>query len=300
MTELDVLRQDDWLNEVIQQAKNIIAEFLKETFVRYRRLGQLILESGYKKGQWQNEDKQGFLNALGIEQKTFSNMVRLGEMNEQEFSANSTKFSSVYAWVHQKSLAKTEKRQREIIVIQEAIKHLEAPQQKYDVIVIDPPWPYGSEYDPESRRVASPYPEMSIEEITSIPVPCAENSILWLWTTNAFMKDAFHILDSWGFEPKTILTWAKDRIGIGYYLRGQTEHCILATKGNPNYNTENAQKYSTLLHAKNEGHSQKPQEFYDLVDAICLGWKLDYYGRKKREGWHVFGTLEGDADNGIS
>jgi hypothetical protein len=34
-------------------------------------------------------------------------------------------------------------------------------------------------------------------------------------------------------ETPTILTWTKDRIGNGHWLRGQTEHCILAVRGNP-------------------------------------------------------------------
>jgi hypothetical protein len=34
--------------------------------------------------------------------------------------------------------------------------------------------------------------------------------------------DAFKVLEAWGCEHKTILTWVKDRIGTGDWLRGQT------------------------------------------------------------------------------
>jgi hypothetical protein len=37
------------------------------------------------------------------------------------------------------------------------------------------------------------------------------------------MREAFELLDAWGFEPKTILTWAKDKMGMGDWLRGKTE-----------------------------------------------------------------------------
>ena len=37
----------------------------------------------------------------------------------------------------------------------------------YDVIVCDPPWPYGTQYNSEGRRAANPYPEMSLEEIAA-------------------------------------------------------------------------------------------------------------------------------------
>jgi len=56
----------------------------------------------------------------------------------------------------------------------------------------------------------------------------------WFWTTNFHMRHAYPILDAWGFhKTPTILTWAKDRMDNGYWLRGQTEHCILAVRGNP-------------------------------------------------------------------
>jgi len=40
------------------------------------------------------------------------------------------------------------------------------------------------------------------------------------------------------------------------------------------------------------GHSRKPEEFYQLVDSLCIGRKLDYFGRKRREGWDIYGTEE--------
>lgn len=61
------------------------------------------------------------------------------------------------------------------------------------------------------------YPTMSVDEIIAVPIPqiADANSILWLWTTNAHMREAFQIVDAWGFEPKTILTWKKSKMGLG-------------------------------------------------------------------------------------
>jgi N6-adenosine-specific RNA methylase IME4 len=159
----------------------------------------------------------------------------------------------------------------------------------FDVIVIDPPWKYEMDYDAENFRGIPAYPTLSIEEIKQLKIPANENCILWLWTTNSFLHDAYHILDSWNFEPKTVLTWMKDSIGVGVWLRGQTEHCILAVKGKPKIELHGQ---STALFAKKTGHSRKPEEFYQLVDSLCSGSKLDYFAREKREGWEVYGTLE--------
>jgi N6-adenosine-specific RNA methylase IME4 len=164
---------------------------------------------------------------------------------------------------------------------------VDIPDGLFEVITIDPPWPYGGEYDPDSRRVQSPYKEMSILELQSLEIPASENCILWLWTTNKFMHEAYHLLEAWGYEPKTILTWYKQRTGVGYWLRGDTEHCILATIGKPVI-THVAQ--SSFLSAKAGEHSQKPNEFYQLVESLCPGRKLEMFSRNKREGWEAHGN----------
>ncbi len=90
-----------------------------------------------------------------------------------------------------------------------------------------------------------------------------------------------------------MLTWDKEKFGIGRWLRAQTEHCILATNGNPKMDSAST---PNILRAPSTGHSQKPDEFYELVDRICFGPKLDYFARKKRDGWDSYGTLENETN----
>lgn len=156
----------------------------------------------------------------------------------------------------------------------------------FDVIVVDPPWPYGGGYNPYAHRGASPYNEMSIEEIMMLEIPAAKDCILWLWVTNRFMHDAYHVLESWAFEPKTILTWFKEKIGVGRWLRGATEHCILGISGKPNI-THVAQSTALICSARN--HSQKPEEFYTTLESLCPGKKLEMFARTPRQGWQSHG-----------
>ena len=76
---------------------------------------------------------------------------------------------------------------------------------------------------------------MGIEEICALAVVdiAHDDAILWLWTTNAHIREAFAVIDAWGFTHKTILTWAKPKMGIGDWLSGQTEHCIMSVRGKP-------------------------------------------------------------------
>jgi N6-adenosine-specific RNA methylase IME4 len=165
---------------------------------------------------------------------------------------------------------------------------LEKPAGNYDVIVIDPPWNYqdDSVYDAEGFRGTCPYPTMSIEQIKGIKLPAKDNCVLWLWTTNKHIFDCRDILNEWGFEIKSVLTWDKEHIAMGRWLRSQTEHCVLAVRGKPYYQNT---KHSTVIREQRTEHSTKPELFYKLVDKYCVGRKLDYFARKKREGWDVFG-----------
>jgi ParB/RepB/Spo0J family partition protein len=133
------------------------------------------------------------------------------------------------------------------------------PDGLFDVIVIDPPWQYGTEYDPNGRRAANPYPEMSLEDIGAIDLPAASDCVLWLWTTHKFMRHSFGLLDKWGFRDVAILTWVKDRMGLGSWLRSQSEFCIMAVKGKPKVDLTNQ---TTVLEAPMREHSRKPDEFY--------------------------------------
>jgi N6-adenosine-specific RNA methylase IME4 len=159
--------------------------------------------------------------------------------------------------------------------------------KKYHVIVLDPPWGYGTEYDPNGRRSANPYPEMSLEEIKNIEIPANDDCVLWLWTTHKFMRHSFDLLDAWGFEDKAILTWVKDRMGLGSWLRSQSEFCIMAVKGKPLINLTNQ---TTIINGKLREHSRKPDEFYEMVDSLCTGLKIDYFSREQREGWDTYGN----------
>lgn len=166
---------------------------------------------------------------------------------------------------------------------------LPAPTGRFHVIVIDPPWRYSNRASDITHRGRNPYPDMDLDAIKALPVGdrAEDHCILWLWTTNAFMREAFACLDAWGFTQKTILTWAKDRMGTGDWLRGQTEHCLLAVRGKPLVTLTNQ---TTLLTAPLREHSRKPEEFYAMVERLCPGTKLEMFARERREGWQAWGN----------
>lgn len=163
------------------------------------------------------------------------------------------------------------------------------PEGPFRVIVLDPPWRYSARADDPTHRARNPYPDMDLEEIKALPVAALAHtdSIIWLWTTNAFMREAFDCIDAWGFEVKTILTWMKDKMGLGDWLRGRTEHCIMAVRGKPVVTLTNQ---TTALEAPVGKHSAKPDKFFELVESLCPGSKLEMFARGTRGEWTKWGA----------
>lgn len=172
---------------------------------------------------------------------------------------------------------------------EEIKKGLEKPDGFFDIIVIDPPWKYNREYNDETSRVASKYPEMELKELKELELPTKKDCILWLWTTHKFIWDARQILEKWGFEYKAVLIWDKEKMGIGKYLRLQCEFCLIGFKGKPLWENKNIRD---IIREPRTGHSVKPESFFKMIDDNFIGRKLDYFGRKKRDGWEVFGVIE--------
>ena len=157
------------------------------------------------------------------------------------------------------------------------------PTGPFRVIVLDPPWQFDKDAWRFSRS-APRYTTMTIEEIKQVDVPglAHEDCILWLWTTNTHMADAMELVKHWDFRQKTILTWVKDNMGVGEWLRGQTEHCILAVRGKPIKTLTNQ---TTALHAPEAVIPRSPRNFIDSSSRFALAPKSSYLpGRNERIG----------------
>ena len=76
------------------------------------------------------------------------------------------------------------------------------PNKKYNIILIDPPWPYEDKAKAGNRGVESHYSIMSLQEIKEISIKqiSNDNSILFLWATFPLLNQAIHVMESWGFE----------------------------------------------------------------------------------------------------
>jgi N6-adenosine-specific RNA methylase IME4 len=163
----------------------------------------------------------------------------------------------------------------------------------YRTIVADPPWRYASAATKADAR--RHYPTMAVEQIAVLPVAhlAAADAHLWLWATNALIEDGYRVVRAWGFSPLTLVTWCKPGPGVGHYVRNNTEHCILASRGRPQVPVEKA--VSSWYVWPRRRHSQKPDHFYDLVEQVSPGPYLEMFSRGRRLLWDVWGDEVGST-----
>lgn len=228
---------------------------------------------------------------MGISKKLSARSQAIAAIPEAEFEATLAEHREEQEAVTSRTmekLTKQKQRQEEIDAIKKTIS--ETPQTiqgKFSVVVIDPPWPYGRKYDPETSRVANPYPEMELESIQEIKLPLENNSVVFLWTTHAFLKSAFLILDGWGLDYRATIVWDKEQMGMGATIRMQCEFCLMATLGKP---IIQGAAERDIIREKRREHSRKPDAFYSMVDRMTVGRKLDYFSRQKRNDWICYGA----------
>ena len=162
---------------------------------------------------------------------------------------------------------------------------------KYKTIYADPPW-WEVGGGKIKRGADAHYELMKTSDICKIPVAeLADNNChLYLWTTNNHLPDAFKVIEAWGFRYITIITWLKDKIGLGQYFRGMTEHCLFAVKGNLPYkviNGKRAQGTTGFYEPKRE-HSRKPDKMREMIELVSYAPRIELFARDEFDGWDCF------------
>ena len=166
-------------------------------------------------------------------------------------------------------------------------------RRKYQTIYADPPW-NESGGGKIKRGADRHYSLMKTKDIIALPVPeiANDNCHLYLWVTNNFLKDGLAVMGEWGFRYITTITWMKDRMGLGQYYRGITEHCLFGVKGKLPYKIINnkRQQGKTGFYAAKTIHSEKPIEMRQMIEKVSYEPRIELFAREETDGWDCWGN----------
>jgi N6-adenosine-specific RNA methylase IME4 len=241
--------------------------------------------------------KSQTLKDAGLSTSTAQRCEEIASVPEAEFEkyikAKTEKKQSVSAKEVVRMVCKKTKRKKKVAALQEKNKPLPGGTKRYQIIYADPPWKYSHECMSESRHFENQYPVMTLDEIKALPVGeklAAEDCLLLLWVTSPKVEEAISVMNAWGFKYRTCAVWVKDSIGAGYWFRQQHELLFVGVKGNIPTPIE-ADRISSVFHAKRKKHSEKPEEVREWIDRSYQGLeKIELFSRKKVKGWDNWGN----------
>lgn len=189
---------------------------------------------------------------------------------------------------------------------------------KYSTILLDPPWKVSAGRKMDGYKVVNgkqiwnsshtkseplPYPTMTVEEITNLPVSALmeKDAHLYVWVTNSHLPFIFDIIKAWGFKYSTILVWAKNARGggLGGAFKITTEFLIFARRGSLKTKEMTIGTWFNVKREYENGvpkHSLKPSFFHELIEKTSPGPYLEMFARKSYKDWAVFGN---EVENSI-
>ncbi len=157
--------------------------------------------------------------------------------------------------------------------------------KKYRTIVADPPWSFRR----KPVSVMPRYDLMDLDDIRRFPISelAASDSHLYLWVPNALVGEGLDVMRAWGFEFKTVVVWIKHQMGVGNYYRNASELVLFGVRGRLPPLIRNVR---TWFLADRREHSRKPNDFYQMVERVSPGPRIDIFSREKRVEWDQFGN----------
>lgn len=251
------------------------------------------------------KSKEQIIKEMGFEEtqiKRFETLAAHPEIVEQakaEARENDEIVSRSFVLEKVKQKKREENRQRwqndiaEQVDAPKADNHVDifTTDKKYRVIYADPPWSYGDKQNIEGLGGAvKHYPTMPLNDICALPVPAADNAVLFLWVTSPLLENSFEVINAWGFKYKSSFVWDKVAHNMGHYNSVRHEFLLIATRGSC---TPDVPKLlDSVISIERTEHSRKPKEFRDMIDMLYpVGERLEMFAREAPEGWDVWGNM---------
>lgn len=167
----------------------------------------------------------------------------------------------------------------------------------YSIVYADPPWDYAGRTQQDgskgNKSAADHYNTMTLDTLKQLKVKdiCSSDCLLFLWTSSPHLPQAISLMNSWGFEYKTVaFVWYKQKTNPGYYTLSECELCLVGKKGTiPS--PRGSRKERQFLSEERTVHSKKPDEIRNRITRMFpTQKKVELFARQQTEGWDVWGN----------
>ena len=147
---------------------------------------------------------------------------------------------------------------------------------------------------------------MSNKELAELPINkiADKNCLLFMWVTMPKLSEVFPIIEAWGFTYTTCaFNWIKTNpksggiySGLGHWVNGNAELCLLAKKGHPKRFEKNVKQIQMYPRGR---HSAKPTAIRNEIVRMAGDLpRIELFARKEDslfeykdwEGWDVLGN----------
>lgn len=181
----------------------------------------------------------------------------------------------------------------------------------FAVITADPPWGFNDRLDStgKTRGAANHYSTLTVAELCAFPLPpLAKDAHLFLWRVSSMQQEALDVVRAWGFVVKSEIVWlkrtkyGKRHFGMGRHVRLEHEVALICTRGDGAGIKHRGVRstFTTELYLDDDGggsfeaaigrHSEKPEEFFRIVEDLTPGPYVELFARKRRPGWTCLGN----------
>lgn len=162
----------------------------------------------------------------------------------------------------------------------------------------DPPWKYDNQKNNDPSMGGVTYPVLSVKDIADLPIQgiCEKDCALFLWATYPKLREAFFVMDAWGFKYTTVaFTWVKTNpkkggyySGMGHWTNGNAEIVLFGKKGTPKRQNKSVKQ---IIESPVGKHSTKPDCTRDRIVTLMGDLpRVELFGRKEVPGWTVLGN----------
>ena len=151
--------------------------------------------------------------------------------------------------------------------------------QKYDLIIADPPWKQSKGGKKSVRKNSSGEP--------------LDNAVLFLWTIDKYLFEAEQIARDLGYKLHARMVWNKvTGIPAAFTIRFGHEYLLYMYKGKllPVDKDERGKIHSVFTEQVKR-HSQKPEVSFEIINRLYPdAKKIELYARTERNGFDCWGN----------